>query len=394
MGASKPNKWISKMQGWDGAVRKDYNPFAHVLTSQSPSLNFTFGRSHGLPKGYTMVAYGPPKGGKSVVANSFIGQLHADDPDGIALKYDSEFREELQNASLNTNESIFGIDPMRYQAFSINTPDGIFDKIETDVSAMCDEGAPIRLIIIDSINQIQGRRQMNNTSVMQQTIGDLALTLQEGFKRILPVQRKHRFGLIVTAHVRAEMDLQEQMRGNKTKMGASYGVQHIAEYFLLVQPVFSKEGNKDELGNAFEDESKKDMLDKAEKTAHKIRVCMKGNSAQGSAAGRVGEFTFDYKRGIVSQYEEVFNLGVNRGIIHRPNNLSYVFGDKKWNGKPSFLAALKDDLAMQRALQKVLREEDMKGKLAILADERAQQARNEAIDAGEVEVAPATEAVL
>jgi hypothetical protein len=227
---------------------------------------------------------------------------------------------------------------------------------------------------------------MNNTSVMQQTIGDLALTLQEGFKRILPVQRKHRFAVICTAHVRAEMDLQEQMRGNKVKMGASYGVQHYAEYFMYVEPVRSKEGNKDELGNAFEDESKKDMMDKVEKTAHKIRVVMKGNSAQGSAAGRTGEFTFDYKRGIVNQHEEVFNLGINRGIIGRPTNTAYVFGDKKWNGKPAFLAHLKSDDQMQRAIIKALREEDMKGKLAITADERAQQERNRAIDAGEIEV--------
>jgi hypothetical protein len=107
----KPNKWISKMQDWDGAVRKDYNPFAHVLTSQSPSLNFTFGRSHGLPLGYTLIPYGPPKGGKSVIANSFIARRTPTIPDAIVLKFDTEFREELQNASLMTDESIFGIDP-------------------------------------------------------------------------------------------------------------------------------------------------------------------------------------------------------------------------------------------------------------------------------------------
>jgi RecA/RadA recombinase len=141
----------------------------------------------------------------------------------------------------------------------------IFDRIEKDIAAMCQEGAPIRLVIIDSINAIQGRRAMNADTIMTQQIGDLALTLQDGFKRILPVQRKYKIAVILTSHVRAEMDQAEQMRGNKVKMAAGFGVQHYGEYFMYVEQNRSKAGSETLLGEKLEDENNTDLMDKAEK---------------------------------------------------------------------------------------------------------------------------------
>ena len=76
--------WMKALNKLEGAVEKSYNPFAYVLRSPSPSVNFTFGNSHGLPFGYTLILYGPPAGGKSLLSNAFIGQLHKDDPEAIA----------------------------------------------------------------------------------------------------------------------------------------------------------------------------------------------------------------------------------------------------------------------------------------------------------------------
>jgi hypothetical protein len=200
---------------------------------------------------------------------------------------------------------------------------------------------------------------MANESIMKQTIGDLALTLQEGFKRILPVQRKYNFSVIVTGHVRAEMDQVEIMRGNKVKMGASFGVQHYGEYFMAVSRLMNKDSKVDELGNALVNENRKDMNDNEELTGHKIRVVMKGNSAHGSAVGRTAEFTFDYAKGICSQHEEVFNLGVNQGVIDKPSNVKYAFGDKSWHGKPAMLEAIKNDNHLYNEILKKIKDLDM-----------------------------------
>lgn len=338
--------WLSKLQKFEGAVIGNYNPHSKVIRTPSPSVNFTYGNGHGLPLGFTLALGGPPKGGKTVLCNASIGQLHADDPEAFAVKFDTEFRE--QGQLTEEQSALWGIDRERYIAYSVNSPENVFDRIEQDIAALCQDGMPLKVVVIDSITGIQGRRAMNADSISVQQIGDLALTLQEGFKRILPVQRKYRFAIILTCHIRAEMDLLEQKRGNKVKMALPFGVQHYAEYFMFVEPNRNKEGRTDLSGKEFRDESLGDIADNAEQTGHKIRVKMKDSSC--GPKGRGGEFTLDYHRGIINIFEEAFLLGKNRGVIECPNQASYTFGGQKWVGKDNMLRAIAVDATLQRSI--------------------------------------------
>ena len=108
------NKWMKRLQKLEGAVLRDYDPFQNVIRTVSPSVNFVFGNSHGLPLGYSLVLSGPPKGGKSLLCNAFIGQLHRDDPDAIAVKYNTELRELGQLTDHQC--AVWGIDRDRYMA--------------------------------------------------------------------------------------------------------------------------------------------------------------------------------------------------------------------------------------------------------------------------------------
>lgn len=345
------NKWMQKLAKLDGAVVEDYDPFAHIIRTPSPSVNFIFGHTHGLPLGYGALIWGPPKAGKSVIANAIIGQMHRDDPDAIAIKYNTEMREAGQLTA--EQAAVWGIDRDRYMAFDVNEPALIFDKIETDIKAMCDEGAPIKLIIIDSLTGIQGRRAMNADTVMTQQIGDEAKTLQDGLKRILPVIRRKRIALVGTAHVRAELDQAEQMRGKKIKMAAAWATKHFFEYFIYLEPFNTKEGRVDLLGQEFVDEDQKDALGKGEKMAHRIRVHMEDSSV--GPKGRWGVFTLDYDKGIVSQHEEVFLLGTGRGIVNTEKQGYYTFGGESWHGKKEFIKALKENPQMCEAILKEVR---------------------------------------
>lgn len=366
---AKLENLMAKLNKLDGVVTHDFDPFSMVIQTPSPSLNFTFGNTHGLPIGFSMVLYGPPRGGKSVIANMMIGKLHQDYPDAVAVKFDTEFRERGQvNAK---HLEAYGIDKSRYTAFEVNRPDEVFDRIEKDIVPLIQDGLNVRLVVIDSISGISGRRALNADTIMTQQIGDHAMTIQEGFKRILPLQRKYNFAVILTAHVRAEMDIGEQMRGNKVKMNASFGVKHYAEYYMYTEPLLSKEGKADLLGKKFENEDMTDMGDKGERTGHKVRVVMKDSSL--GPKGRTGLFTLSYADGspkIINTHEEVFTLGVNRGIIEKPNNVSYAFGDKKWHGKPAILEAIRLDKSLYHDILLELRKRDIEGKLVDQDPER------------------------
>lgn len=357
MASNKNKKFMERLIKHKGAVIESENVHARVVTSPSPSLNFTFGNAHGLPRGYSLLLYGPPRGGKSVICDAMAGQFHRDNPDGWVVKYNTEFREKAQ--STPATKRVWGIDPERYLAYETNTPDGIFDHIEKDLAANVQDGMDLGLVIIDSLNDIQGRRQMNAETVMQQQIGDNALTIQEGLKRILPIQRECKFALILTSQIRAEMDMAKQMRGQKVRPAASFGVQHHCEYYMYVRPDETKDGRTDLLGNEFKDQSVEDMRGNNEKTGHKV-IC-KIMDASFGPKGREGQFTFNYTQGIINIHEEVFTLGVNRGIIEKPNNVMYAFGGKEWKGKEAMLNAIRDDHELAQKILQELKRRDLQG---------------------------------
>ena len=350
--------WLQQLNKYEDVVDRSYDPHKHVVRCASPSINFMFGKGHGLPFGLTAAIGGPPKGGKTVLCKSFTGQLHRDYPDALAVKFNTEFREQAQ-ATPEEDQYMWGIDPDRFRSYETNNPIEIFDRIDTDFAALCQEGMPLKLIIIDSITGIQGRRDMNATTVETQQIGDLALTLQTGLKRILPVIRKHKIALILTCHIRAEMDQLEQKRGNKVRMAMPLGVEHVAEYKIFIEPNRNVEGRKNLAGEEFKDASLKDLGDNSEQTGHKIKARMKDSSC--GPKGRLGEFTIDYRKGHIDIHEEVFLLGCARGVINRPNNVTYQFGDQDFRGKPAILEALRNSDVMQAAIVDEIRKRDQAG---------------------------------
>lgn len=343
----KSKKLFQSLMKLEGAVNREYDPLEHVLRTPSHSVNWALAnKGHGLPEGYSMVLWGPPKSGKSILSNAFIGQVHQDDPEAYTVTFNTEMRGELQQAE-SANE-MFGIDPERHITFDVNEPVLIFDRIEKDLAALVDDGVKIKLVVIDSLAAILGRRQMSADTVDQAQIGDRAATLQEGLMRILGILRRKRISLIMTTHSRAEMDRTEQMRGRDKKMAAAFAVKHFAEYFCYVERLENKDSKQDLMKVGFVDETTKDFMDKAMKTGHRIRFQVTGNSI--GPDGRSAEFTMDYKRGIINTYEEAFILGCEFGVIERPNNRTYIYNGTNYNGIKEILVAMRDNRAMEKEI--------------------------------------------
>jgi len=338
------NKFVERLKKKNNALTQELDPFASVIRTPSPSLNWCFGNTWGLPLGMTLVLWGKPKAGKSLVSNYLTGNVHQQWPEGIVVKFDTEMRDRGQLS--RDKASVYGIDRDRYVTYEVNSPDAVFDFITGDIASECEAGADIKMVIIDSITGIKGRREMNRDSIMNQTIGDHALTVQEGLKSILGVQRKYNFSVVLTAHARAEMNLWEIKKGHTTKMQASFGVQHHSEYFLMVDKNDTAAGRSNELGESYADESRKDLKDKAEQTGHKIRCWMQESSV--GPKNRTAEFALDYSRGIIETHEEIFRLGLRWGAIQKPNNVTYQIGDSAFRGKKECIEGLRDSTELQQ----------------------------------------------
>jgi hypothetical protein len=290
-----------------------------------------------------MLLWGPAKSGKSLLSYDFAGNFHKTNPSGVVLKFDTEQRDQAQLSEESAAK--FGIDLNRWVVFQGNRPENVWDRIRKEVPAVIQEGVDIGLIIVDSISEIQGRREANNDSVNDMTIGDQALTNQIGLRSILDVQRAHKIGLILIGHAAAEMNVWKARR-NPIRPAVAGGVLHHTEFHMNIERNETKTGNQDELEQSFTDESKKGMDDKSETTGHKVR-CWLQSSTFGTQ-NRVSEFTLDYQKGITSQFEEVFRLGIRWGVIVRPTAMTYQIDEQKFTGKPACLKALAESSELQQ----------------------------------------------
>ena len=341
--AKETNKWKKALQN-DNLFDDEYSPTApeNCIRTQSPSVNWLFGHSgFGLPKISTLLLYAPPKAGKSLISKSFVKQIQMDDPEAITIEYNTEFR-----GSQNLG-NIFDIDLSRHIVYETNKASDIFDHLSKDVAELVENGMPLRLVIIDSITYVMGVKTANADSVENHTMGDDAMTQGKGLKQIMPFLRKNKIPLILTAHMRANIDMSNP-KAPPTKEAVSWMVKHSCDYFMSFRKATAADDKIDIEGNEYMEAELKDIRGNKLNTGHKI-VAKMDESSHG-ASGRQATFTLDYQHGIVNQHEEIFLLGKNLGIITTTNNRTYEFGGKKFNGKKECALAIKDDPALAEAI--------------------------------------------
>lgn len=341
------NIW-SQLDDLVAEVDEDYNPYNHILYSSSPSFNWLFSNTHGLPQGLALALIGKPKAGKTLLVNDIIANLHASDPDAYVLKFDTEFREDFQGRTKIASK----IDRKRVKTISTNKPSEIFDTIENIVPDIQQKSNnSIKLIVIDSINGIQGRRTLNADTIDQQQIGDFALTVGEGFKRILATIRKYKIALIITSHVRAEMDRAEIMKGNTIKAAIPFGVRHLIEYWIMVDQYDAKAGR-------IVDENVTDKKGNAMQVGHKIWAKMVESS--NGPKNRIAQFTLKYDSGIANIGEEIAELGIELGVIEKPNAQTYKVGEYQWRGKNNLIESLEENADLRNQVLDVIKKNDLK----------------------------------
>lgn len=336
------NPWMKQLKAYDDSVDFEYDSFAkeNCLFTPSPYFNWIFAnKSHGIPKNASVLFFSEQKAGKSLSIYAMIKQMQQDDPLGIAIYFNTELRGQLQF------KAIPGIDEERMVIYDTNNPVEIFDRIENDIKAMVQDGMPLRMIAIDSLTNIEGVKRGDADSVSNHLVGDHALTIQIGLGKLVPFCKRNKILLIATSQMRGNLDAGKY--GPKEKMAESWATKHAFEYFVSLKRAGAAEDKTDLEGKTFEDDIK-DARGNKLLNGHKIFVKCEQNSI--GPAGRAGVFTLSYDEGIVNQHEEIFWLGKESGIITTPNNRTYNFGGRSFNGKKECAQAIKDDPALAAAI--------------------------------------------
>ena len=364
--AKKPNKWAAKLRKeMDGAVQERGNPFDMVVRTSSPSFNRAFGKTHGLPRGYTAIFWGPWKGGKSLITKSLIADALNQDKTGesIALLFDTEYRAEAQLPT-DADYAKFGIDPDRLVIVQTNSPEGVFNQMCSKVKALMQEGMPLVLVVLDSASSMLGRRTEKNYDINKQTIGDLAATLGDGMKMLLPIIRDNKIALAIITQARDEFDQWVQRRnGHKFRMQAAAGLKHLVEYFFFMEEDETSKGNTDVF--------KQDIRGASKKAGEKQKWRVRGKLERSSMgpSGRTFSFTFDRSLGFVDQWEEIAKMGLKSRVVEVVGN-THTFGPNSWSNGKSYYTAVRDDMELQRAITaEVLRRDTLEENTAFEEEE-------------------------
>jgi len=352
--AEKPksagNKWLKQLRAYDDTVNPDYDSYApeNCLYTPSPYFNWIFAnKSNGIPRNASILLYSEQKAGKSLGIYSMVLDMQRRDPEGIAIIFNTELRGQLQGGVFPE------IDQERMIIYDTNLPAEIFDRVENDIKAMVQDGMPLRILAVDSISNIQGVKRANAESATDHLVGDHALTVQIGLSKLVPFCKQNKIMLIGTSQLRGNLDAGKY--GPKEKMEASWAVKHAFEYFVSFKRAGAAEDKADIEGKTFEDDVK-DARDNKLLTGHKIFVKMEASSL--GPQGRSGVFTMDYDKGIINQHEEIFFLAKSLGIITTPNNRTYYFGDRTFNGKKEAALAIRDDKKLAEDLLAAIKKTD------------------------------------
>jgi hypothetical protein len=344
------NKWTKQLRAYDDAVDPEYDSFApeNCLYTPSPYFNWIFAnKANGIPKNASILFFSEQKAGKSLSIYSMVLEMQRRDPEGIAIIFNTELRGALQGGVFPE------IDQERMIIYDTNSPKEIFDRVNSDIQALVQDGMPLRLLAIDSLTNIMGVKREGAESATDHLIGDHALTVQIGLSKLVPFCKRNKILLIGTSQMRGNLDAGKY--GPKEKAEASWAVKHAFEYFVSLKRAGAAEDKADIEGKTFEDDVK-DARDNKILTGHKIFVKCEANSI--GPQGRSGVFTMDYDKGIVNQHEEIFFLGKSTGVITTPNNRTYNYGGKSYNGKKEMAFAIRDDAKLAEAILAEVKKSD------------------------------------
>lgn len=339
----------------DANLRQQVESDPPALQTDSPGVNYLFGKAAGMKAGDSMLLYGPPKSGKSLLTAAFIGHLHKSDKTAWALKFDSEFREDW----LDHWAEPFGIDRNRIAYNLTNKPEEIFDYIANDVVALIQKamkeagtddpavGNPIKLIVIDSLASIDYPKEANAEKTTNMVMGDAASYLPRGFKKILPILKKYKISLIACQHIRDNMNPQSAKYNPYTIPGGK-GIKHFIEYWMLVEKINSKDSK-------IFDSDKLDGSGRPIKIGHALRVKMEENS--NGPQDRHVEVDLSYTKGLINIEKEVATLAVNMGVAQTAGAWIHYNGEK-WNGVEKFAEAISKNPDLKNDLVAKISEND------------------------------------
>jgi recombination protein RecA len=357
------NIWdeVNKTFGSDGmfAGDGDFIEPAAPESSGSPALDEAIG-IWGYPKGRLIQLAGHESSGKTLLSLMAIREWQRKAPHNWALFIDAEYTFDPSWASL------LGVDLSRLRIIKTNSGVEIFERLcgkphkdpgkpkikKGIIDLVAEEGGAdksgLGIIVLDSVAAVVPPQEAVS-EVGKQNVAALARFLTPELRRILPDLAQSQVVFLGINHLKVTIG----MYGDpETSPGGAAWKFHCS-LMLNVARIKKEEckiydGAKEQIG-------------------HRIRAKIGKNKV--APPFREAEIDIAYLSGFINRHAEIKDLAVKYGVVKRPNNQTYVFGDLSVRGKDNFLAHLEQDPALCEKLLTLVKEAKASGNWTVAPSE-------------------------
>lgn len=320
----------TKMQQIWEQMRKNYGNDGlctvkeiETITTGSYTLDDALG-VWGLPKGRIIQYAGKESCGKTLMSLIAIREWQKLNPENWAVFIDAEYSYSESWARK------LGVDTDRIFLIKENNGIEIFNQLCGIPSK--EMGKPkakagildlerenpsgLGIIVLDSVaameTPIASTKEVGNTN-----IAPMGRFLPDALVRLTPLLAQTGVVFIAINQVRVDVG---KMFGDPTSTPGGKALKHYCS--VMVHFTMS--------------ESKKNfILDAAENViGHLAGARIDKNKV--APPRRTCDFAINYTEGVINHNVEIGDLAIKYGVVERPTNTSYVYGDKKWVGKESF----------------------------------------------------------
>lgn len=314
---------------------------AEPISTSSYSLDDAIGIL-GVPRGRITQLAGAEASGKTLMAFQIVKNWQAKHPENYALWIDAEHsynREWAEILGVDTDRLLVVQESLGSTIFNtlcgIPNPKDPTKKLKLgalDEMIASGEDNKCGVVVIDSIAAIEPPVEATY-EVGHQNMAAMARFMPAALRRLVPLVNEANVALIAINQLRVDPGVQY---GNPETTPGGRAWKHFCR--LMIN--FAKVNAKDEL-----------ILDENEQiVGHTIRAKIQKNSF---AIPRDAKFVVKYLKGVVDKNVEMVELGIKYGIIERPNNVMYVYGDQKWKGREAVDQALLDEKTFDEIWTKV-----------------------------------------
>ncbi len=294
--------------------------------------------SWGMPLGQITQFFGMTGSGKTMVAMCMVREMQKQFPTGIAVWVDAEFSFDRKWAAQ------LGVDLSRIRVMTENNGANIFNAL---CGEMNDKGKKtkrgifdmardldVKLVVIDSIAAIIPPIE-ETRGVDQIEMAALARFLPKVIRRCLAGCDENNVAMLCINQAKPVIGSPVP----KFTYSGGAGWQYFITQNIFMQGSEAKDAQ---------------ILSGEQKVGHKVNFRVE-KTRSGPNQWK-GSFWVDFRRGVVHLGEELANLGHKYGIIERPNNTTWKYGDLMARGADNFYKLLDDSEAIRIKLLAQIKE--------------------------------------